>query len=219
MEYWEINNLFMKYRQKIIVVLVFLVALNFSQLALANIADGLIFKPAFTVEYQGMGIDGSGQNGRFKSRSFGNQLKNFNNIALGMNFRVHQYLGFNINWAKNDLDNSGLSGYDLDKKAHLSIKNTNISSLVYFPIIGDSWLEGFGEVGVSNVNSNLKFLQVDGTLINQSKHENVLLYGAGIQFMPYDMDVAFRLGFQKYNTNLWLNTKMTTFRGGVVVPF
>jgi hypothetical protein len=38
--------------------------------------------------------------------------------------------------------------------------------------------------------------------------------------MPYDFDIAFRFGFQKYQTNLGsLNADITTFRGGAVMPF
>jgi hypothetical protein len=179
-----------------------------------------MLRSAITAEYQGMDINGGGQNDDFENRLFEQQLKNFDNIAIGLNFRVHKYLGFNLNWSKNTLKNNGLSGFSIINKASLNVENLNVTSLLYFPIIGDHWLEGFAEIGVSDVNSKMKFTETSGAVTAQKSHETALLYGAGIQFMPYDLDIAFRLGFQKYQTELGLaNARITTFRGGVIVPF
>ena len=210
--------------RKIITLLSFLLALNLNQFAKAEnsseILDGFMLKPAITAEYQGMDIDANGQNNHFEHRLFEQQLKNFDNIVVGLNFRVHKYLGFNLNWSKNTLKNDGLNGFSIINKASLNAENINATSLLYFPIVGDHWLEGFGEIGVSDVNSTLKFTEVGGTPTAHKSHETTLLYGAGIQFMPYDFDIAFRFGFQKYQTNLGLaNARITTFRGGVVIPF
>ena len=223
--------------KKIIILISFLLALNFTASAQAEnstknssdttkesfadkLADTFILKSAMTIEYQGMGTKGDGQNGQFKNRSFWNQLKNFDDIALGANFRVHKYLGFNLNWSKNTMKNGGLNGYSLADKASLNLQNINATSVLYFPIIGDQWMEGFAEIGVSDVKSELKFIETNGQQIKQSSHETALLYGAGIQFMPYYSDIAFRFGFQKYQTNLGLvGATITTFRGGVVIPF
>ncbi len=222
----------MSYLKKIITFLSFLLALNLGQFVNAkniaessttnfsDILDGFMLKPAITAEYQGMDVNGRGQNNHFEHRLFEHQLKNFDNIALGLNFRVHKYLGFNLNWAKNILKNDGLNGFSISNKASLNIQNINITSLLYFPIIGDNWLDGFVEIGVSDVNSQIKFTQTSGAQTAEKSHETALLYGAGIQFMPYDLDIAFRFGFQKYQTNLGLaNARITTFRGGVVIPF
>ena len=222
--------------RKIITLLSFLLALNFSSNARAEIlsensstsaseklsefADNFMLKSAFTAEYQGANINSSGQNNQFKTERLGHQLKNFENIALGLNFRVHKYLGFNLNWSKSGLENNGLSGVSLSKKASLNIQNINATSLLYFPIVGDHWLDGFAEIGVSDVHGQLKFLETNGNQSEQNSHETAVLYGAGIQFMPYDLNIAFRFGFQKYLTNLGLlNAHITTFRGGVVIPF
>ncbi|MES2676769.1 MAG: hypothetical protein V4612_00445 [Pseudomonadota bacterium] len=211
--------------KKIIILLAFLLAINFSAQSRAEnltdqLSDSFMLKTAFTAEYQGMGIDGNGQNDQFKRQSFGHQLKNFNDIALGFNFRVHKYLGFNLNWSKGGLQNHGVNGFEITKKASLDIENINATSLIYFPIVGDHWLEGFAEIGIADVNSQIKFMQTNGEEIRHKAHETALLYGAGIQFMPYDLDMAFRFGFQKYETHLgFVNAKITTFRGGVVIPF
>jgi hypothetical protein len=226
----------MKNLQKIITLLSFLLALNLGQFAKAenqadnkvennnqnfsDILDGFVFKPAISIEYQGMDIDGGSQNSHFENRHFEQQLKNLDNIALGLNFRVHKYLGFNLNWSQNTLKNENLNGFLIANKASLNIQNINATTLLYLPILKDNWLEGFAEIGVADVNSALKFTEVGGALTEHTSHETALLYGGGIQFMPYDLDIAFRLGFQRYETNLGLvNAKINTFRGGVIIPF
>ncbi len=210
--------------KKIITLLSFLLALNLGGLANAaqnsSLLDGFMFKPAITLEYQGMDINASSQNNHFKSRHVEQQLKNFDNIALGLNFRVHKYLGFNLNWSKNLLKNDALDFAILSDTASLKIQNMNATTVLYFPIVGDNWLEGFAEVGVSDLKSTLRFTEVSAAKTAQQSHETALLYGAGIQFMPYDFDIAFRFGFQKYQTNLGsLNADITAFRGGAVMPF
>ena len=215
--------------KKIITLLSFLLALNFTSVAKAEniaedltdkIADTFMLKSAFTVEYQGLGVKGYGQNDQFKRDSIGHQIKNFDDIALGLNFRVHKYLGFNLNWAKSGAQNNGLNGFEISKKASLNLENINATSVLYFPIVGDNWLEGFAEIGVSDVNSQIKFAQTSGESVKEQYHETALLYGAGIQFMPYSSDIAFRFGFQKYQTHLGLvGAKILAFRGGIVVPF
>ncbi len=217
----------MKNLRKIITILSFLLALNLGQFAAAenrvensDILDGFMFKPAITFEYQGMDIDGSSSNDHFEDRHFEQQLKNFDNLAVGLNFRVHRYLGFNLNWSQNTFKNEGLNGFLIRNKASLKIENINATSLWYFPIVGDNWLEGFVEIGVSDINSQLKFSEINGTVNTKQSHETALLYGGGIQFAPYDFDIAFRLSFQRYESNLGLvDAKINTFRGGVIIPF
>lgn len=211
--------------KKIITLLSFLLAINFSANARAenvaeNLADSFMFKPAITLEYQGMDLNGRGQNDQFKHRLFEQQLKNFDNIVLGLNLRVHKYLGFNLNWSKNTLKNTGLNGFSISDKASINLQNINATSLLYFPIVDNQRLEGFAEIGVSDVNSEIKFTQTSGENTRAKSHETALLYGAGIQFKPFDSNIVFRLGFQKYRTDLgFVNARITTFRGGVVIPF
>jgi opacity protein-like surface antigen len=221
----------MKNLRKIITLLSFLLALNLGQFAKAgnvventvensDIFDGFMLKSAITLEYQGMDIDGSTPNNHFENRHFEQQLKNFDNIVIGLNFRVHKYLGFNLNWAQNTLKNDSLKGFTIANNASLNIENINATSLLYFPIIGDNWLEGFAEIGVADVNSRVKFLETSGAINSKKSHETALLYGGGIQFAPYDFDIAFRLSFQRYEANLGLvDSKINTFRGGVIIPF
>lgn len=206
--------------RKIISLLAFLSALAWNQNSYADIADGFIFQPAMTVELQGINTSGSGRNDKFTYAPIKEQIKNFDDIALGLNFRVHQYLGFNINWAKAGLQNNGLNGYNVNNKANLNIENFNASSLIYFPIIGDHWLEGFAEIGIADVHTRVRFTTTDGGDYNTKSRQNVLLYGGGIQLAPYDSGIAFRFGIQQYQTRMGtLDLKMTTYRGGVVLPF
>ncbi len=211
--------------KKIITLLSFLLAINFVDNVRAEdwadkIADTFMLKSACTVEYQSVGVDGYGQNDQFKRDSIGHQIKNFDDIVLGFNFRVHEYLGFNLNWAKSGVKNNGLNGFEISKKASLNLENINATSVLYFPIMGDNYLEGFAEIGVSDVNSEIKFMQTSGDPVKEKYHETALLYGAGIQFMPYSSDIAFRFGFQKYQTHLGLvGAKILAFRGGIIIPF
>ncbi len=212
--------------RKIITLLSFLLALNLNQFSHAEsiaknvaghnseILDGFVLKPAMTFEYQGVQVD------NFSENSFGHQLKNFDNIVLGLNFRVHKYLGFNFNWAKSSLESNSFDNAVLSEKQALNLQNFNATSVLYFPLIGDHWLEGFAEIGVSDVQSELKLVDLSGVGTKQKSHETAPLYGLGIQFMPYDYDIAFRFGVQKIQTNLGLaNSSITTFRGGVIIPF
>ncbi|MCE3255835.1 MAG: hypothetical protein K0R25_1329 [Rickettsiaceae bacterium] len=203
--------------KKIITLLSFLLALNLNS-ARAEITDSFMLKSALTVEYQGTDLNSNGQNDEFKRNSVSNQLKNFENIVLGLNLRVHKYLGFNLNWMRTGFENKALNGFGVGE-ASLKLQNFNATSLLYFPIIGDHWLEGFAELGIADINSRTRFTQI-GSRFEQKSHETALLYGAGIQFMPYDSDIAFRFGFQKYQTDLGIvKAKMAAFRGGVVIPF
>ena len=117
------------------------------------------------------------------------------------------------------MENDALNGYVLDRKAELSVENVNFSSLFYYPIIGDSLLEGFIELGVSDINSDLKFIS-NGVITRQIDHETAPLYGFGFNFAPYDGNTIFRLSVQKYNTDLSeLHSDIVIYRGGIVKYF
>lgn len=188
----------------------------------ANVNESFIFKPAITLEYQFPKITSGKDNGDFKNESAWDQIKGINNIVLGFNFRIHKYLGINANWSQFDMENSAIDGYSVASKANLKTTNYNISSLLYLPIIGDNLLEGFVEIGASDMGNKLKLNTTDGNAIIDKSHETALLYGIGIQFAPYDLDTVFRLSVQKYNSN-YLSSKfgsdLYTYRAGIVQYF
>ena len=200
----------------------FLVILSFilpSQTVKADILESFIFEPAFTIEFQVPEIMASGQNDKFENKLPEQQLGDVENIVLGLNLRLHRYFGLNGNWTKFTMKNETLEGYSLDNKANLEITSYNMSSLFYLPLIGDSLLEGFLEVGVSDINSNLKF-SANGTATSNKSHETAFLYGGGIQFAPYDSSFAFRISVLKQNSDIPIvNGSIINYRVGMIKYF
>lgn len=189
-------------------------------IAKADITDGLLFKPALTLELQSSDINAKSLNNNFESEPFEKQLKGFNNIALGLNFRIHKYFGLNLNWSQFALENQNEVGYSLKNKSDLSIENINFSSLFYFPIIGDDLIDGFIEIGVSDVTSDFKFTDSTNTKHIFTDHESAFLYGGGIEIAPYDLETAFRISAQRYITKLKpINGDITIWRAGIIKYF
>jgi hypothetical protein len=198
-----------------IAVIIFL----FSQNCRASILDGFMFKPALTFEYQYSDIMGKNQNDEFKNKLVEHQLKNFSNLVPGLNFRLHKYWSINTNWSQFVHKNENLDGYNITNKASLKIENYNISSMFHVPLIGDHLLEGFVEIGASDINSNLKFTTASGQNDFKS-HETAFLYGAGFSFAPYDANTVFRVSFQTYDTKLpSINANISTYRIGFMKYF
>ena len=189
--------------------------------SLSDIEDSFLLKPAATLEYQLPHIASNGGNSQFKNETIWNQIKNLNNIAIGAHFRVHKYLGFNMNWSKFTMESSNLNGVGvLSNKANLAIQNINFSSLWYAPLIGDHLLEGFIEMGLSDVQSQFKYASDINGFVNIKDHATVPLYGVGLQFSPYNSETVFRISIQKYNTKLSpLNADIVSWRAGVVQYF
>jgi hypothetical protein len=186
----------------------------------ADISDGLLFKPALSLELQSSNVNAKSLNNNFESQPFEKQLKGFNNIALGLNFRIHKYFGLNLNWSQFSLRNQNAIGHTLQNKSNLSIENMNFSSLFYFPIIGDDLVDGFIEVGVSDINSNFKFTDSGNTNHTFKDHESAFLYGAGIEIAPYELETAFRISAQRYITKLKpINGDITIWRAGIIKYF
>ncbi len=190
-----------------------------ANIAKSNILDGFLFKPAFSIEYQAPEINAKALNDHFETEPFEKQLKKFDNIALGLNFRIHKYFGLNLNWSQFALENDSQNGYLLENKSDLTIKNVNFSSLFYFPIIGET-LDGFVEVGASDINYDFKFVDDTSTQHIFKDHETSFLYGAGIEFSPYNSTISFRLSAQRYITKLQpINGDIVTWRGGLIKYF
>ena len=198
-----------------------IVTLENSRANLSDIEDGFLLKTAATLEYQLPNIVSNDGNSQFKNETIWNQIKSFNNIVVGTHFRAHKYLGFNVNWSKFIMESGDVNGAGaLSAKAHLAIQNINLSSLWYLPLIGDHLLEGFVELGVSDVQSRLKYASDTQGFVNIKDHDTVPIYGLGLQFAPYDSETVFRISIQKYNTKLSpLNATITSWRAGVIKYF
>lgn len=192
--------------------------------AFAKEQKDFFFKPAISIEYSAPDISGNGVNGNFKtSQGFFEQMKDFQNLALGFNFRVHKYLGFNTNWSKTEMDNAVLSGVGaLSRKAVLQVENYNFSTLFYIPTIKDSKktvLELFAELGASDIRTKLSYIDTIGNPFSGKSHQTKLFYGAGFQMNLTDKD-SLRFSFQKYDGKLSLvDSNFTTVRIGYLRTF
>ena len=186
----------------------------------AKISDEFFFKPAATIEYSAPVLTGGGVNADMRTNNFGKQMSNFQNIALGGNFRVHKFLGFNANWAQTELKNDSLQNIgSLSQEAHFKLDQYNFSALAYAPI--NNRLELFAEAGVADVNSKLTYVTSAGTSVSNKAHETMGLYGIGFQAkLCEDSDDSIRVSFQKYSGKLALtNTYYTTVRIGYLKAF
>jgi opacity protein-like surface antigen len=196
------------------------ITLNLSA-AKADFEDGFLFKPGFSIELQIPSIQANGLNGGFANKPAEKQLVSLENIALGLNLRLHRYFGLNVNWSQFTMNNSSINGFTLDpnKKAELGIKNTNFTSVFYLPLIGDT-LDAFIELGASDVNYEFDYTENSGVKTSFKDHETAFLYGAGFEFAPYDSNMAFRLSAQKYLTKLSpVNGDILAFRFGLIKYF
>ncbi|HLD76886.1 MAG TPA: hypothetical protein VI861_02005 [Rickettsiales bacterium] len=186
-----------------------------------EVVDGFFLQPSLTVEYSAPHMSDGGVNGSFKTNIFEKQLKNFENIAVGVHFRVHKYVGINANWAQTDLDNGALQNYSVALKPRFKMDQFNVSALFFAPIVEDSLFELFAETGVSDMNSKLVFFESSGTYNYQKTHETHAFIGAGFQLAPFeDSTDAFRMSVQRYIGKLaLLDTNYTTIRIGYVKSF
>lgn len=185
----------------------------------ANAKEKFFFQPLISIEYSAPQISGGGVNTRFEnSKGFFEQMKDFENLALGANFRVHKNLGFNLNWSQTSLDNPALQGVSLSQKANLRIDNYNLSALGYYPIVKDN-LDIFVEGGVSRIYSKLGYIDGNGNFFSDKENRSKSFYGVGFQAQFSKTDFL-RFSVQKYSGNLGsLEAKFSTIRIGYLKAF
>jgi hypothetical protein len=188
--------------------------------AYAGIFDGFLLRTSLSAELQASQIKAKALNGKFESKPFEDQIKNLDNVALGLNFRVHKYLGFNANLSKFSAQSNFQDGVLLQNKSDFSFQNANLSALVYIPLIGDNLVDMFIEGGVSDVNFELKYKDALNDVYVFKDHETALFYGGGIEISPYNWQMAFRLSAQRYITKLDpIKGDVVTWRGGFIKYF
>jgi hypothetical protein len=194
---------------------IFLLILLFPKVAFALSFSDLMFKSAITLEYQTSYIEKK----KFKRKNFEDDLKNFDNIVLGLHIRPIKYLGFNANFSRFNSKSTDFVNQDPSQKSSTKITMIDISTLFFVPLIGDGLLDLFLEAGISDINNNLKIKNISN-IQNYKSHESVFLYGTGLQIDPYLLDLAFRLSYQERRSNLSiLKSKIKTFRVGIVKYF
>lgn len=181
--------------------------------------NGFFFKPFLSLEYSAPRISGGGINSQLRTNNFGKQMTHFENIAVGFNFRVHRYLGFNANWQKTDLTNDVLQGIgSLSQEARFKMNHYNFSALFYGPRI-ENFLETFLEAGVADMNSKLTYVQSNGVVGDRKAHETMGIYGVGFQLLV-NPDNIVRFSIQKYSGKLALiDSYYTTIRVGYLRSF
>lgn len=192
-----------------------LLIIIFPKTIFALSVEDLMFKSAITLEHQTSYIEKN----NFKRKSFENDLKNFNNITLGLHLRPIKYLGFNANFSKFISKSTDFKGQIANKKSSSKVEMLDISTLFFIPIVGDGFIDLFLEAGISDINNSLKIHKISD-FNNFKSHETVFLYGGGLQFDPYIFDLALRVSYQERQSNLSiLKSNIRTFRAGIVKYF
>ena len=193
----------------------------FPRLAEAAIRDSFFLEPFVTVEYSAPRFYGNSSASHFATDSIFNQAKKFDNIALGFHGRIHKYIGLNFNWSQTDLTTTSLNGYNLAKKASFGLDYYNFSALFFAPLVEDSVVELFGEIGISKMKSKISLLDNNGVYTKKVANADVPFVGIGFQVAPFESSKdVFRLTFQRYLSKLDLvGANFSTIRVGYVKSF
>lgn len=187
----------------------------------AAIRDSFFLESFLTAEYSAPKFYGNSDSKRFATDSFFSQIKNFDNIAIGFHGRVHKYLGLNINWSKSDLSRTFSDDQALEKKSSLSLNYYNFSALFFAPVVEDSIVELFGELGFSKMSSEIGVFEDDGSYVKKRANQNVPFAGLGFQIAPFESSKdAFRITFQRYLKKLdTVGANFSTIRIGYIKEF
>jgi hypothetical protein len=201
----------------------FLIAIIIPNLSLASIGNlsinDLMFKSAITLEHQTSDFSENRNSNNFKRTNFEKNLKNFDNVTIGLHLRPIKYLGFNANFTKFTMKSENIAGHNLQSKSSAKINMVDFSALFYISILGDGLLDLFLEAGISDINNNSKLNFTTG-FEDYKNHETAILYGIGLQFDPYILDLAIRASFQERKTTLYIiDSNIRTFRLGIVKYF
>jgi len=183
--------------------------------------DGFFFEPFLSVEYSAPKLSGGAQNSKFKTDNIFKQVTAFDNIALGIHGRIHKYVGFNANWAQTDLSSTEMANYALEKKANYALNYTNFSALFFVPLIEDSKVEIFAELGAADMKSKISIFETSGEYTKKQSHQTATFYGAGFQIAPFDSsNDSIRMSFLRYAGKIaLLDTNLTIVRLGYVKSF
>lgn len=177
--------------------------------------NNFYIKPAISIEYNAPGLSGAGDNKRFATTDhIFKQIYKFENIAIGAHIRFHDHFGLNANWVQTSLDSPVLKDTQIiNKKAVYKIDHYNFSLLSFAPVI-KNYFELFGELGLSDMHSNLAYTDVKGNSVNRNSHQTRIFYSAGLQIIFNDYN-AFRFSAQRYVGKVGLiNSDYTTLRIG-----
>ncbi len=193
----------------------------FAKTSFAAVQDGFFFKPFLTLEYAAPKLSGGGVNPRFQNNVIGKQIKKFENIALGFHGRIHKFVGINVNWSQMGLSSAVLQGHQLSQKSNFGLSHYDFSTQFFVPLVEDSVVEFFGEVGVSSMKSHLTVFDTDGSYAKNQSSETHTFFGVGAQYAPFnDSNDVIRISAQRYNGKLQLlDTNLTLIKIGYAKEF
>jgi len=155
----------------------------------------------------------------FKTNSLEKQLKDIENIAIGLNWRPHKFLGFNANWAQTELRSNKIYNASSLQEGHLNIDQYNFSALFYLPVVKNLF-DVFAEVGTSVMFSNLRYFDASQNLVSKNSSRAAALYGLGFQVAPFaDSRSLIRFSAQKYSGSVLSGNDYATFRVGYLMAF
>jgi opacity protein-like surface antigen len=178
-----------------------------------------INQPFFTIEYSAPRLSHNNKENDFRTNNFGKQLRNVENIALGVNLRVHKFFGANANWAQTELKGDNMPGSAPTEQSRFALDQYNFSGLAYLPVIEDKF-DIFAELGTSLMFSKLNYTDPNQNLIHRHSSRAVMFYGAGFQFTPFaESKNTIRVSYQKYSGHLLTGNEYSTIRAGYLVAF
>lgn len=198
----------------------------FSSLILCNITNsnaGILSPLAdsfITIELSKSVLSHKSMNAKFENRNdFFENIRQFEDLALGGHLRFGKYFGVNVNWAQTSLQNNSLYGVgNLNQKAKFKSDQINTTALIFLPIIPKR-AELFIEGGSVDIGSKLNYTTTGGIDIERKSHQTMGLYGLGAQISLFGSDFI-RLSAQRYAGRIGLlETNYTTFRLGYLKSF
>ncbi len=189
--------------------------------ARAEIVDQFFLKSFASLEYQAPRVTSGGTSSNFRTKTFDKQLTRFENIAVGVHFRIHKYVGLNANWLQTGLRDGTLKAY-VDNKASFKMNQFQFSSLFYLPLTANNSCELFAELGVADVHSDLSFANASAASGAKTSDRKIhAMYGIGLQVAPFESsDDAFRVTYLRYAGNLGLiGTDYSAVKFGFIKSF
>ena len=154
-------------------------------------------------------------NSKFENRNdFFDNIRQFEDVAIGGNLRFGKFFGANINWSQTTLKNDSLSGVTtLENRAKFRSDQINYTGLFYVPIIPQR-AQIFLEAGVVDIGSKLNYSILNGAKVERKSRQKLGLYGIGAQISPFGGDFI-RLSLHRYTGRIGLlSTNYTSVRIG-----
>jgi len=173
----------------------------------------------FTLEYSAPRLSDNNKSGGFRTNVFEKQIKDLENIALGMSFRLNRFIGFNANWEQTELNAEVVNGQAQSEVARFNMDHYNFSGLAYLPVV-ENYFDVFAELGAAVLSSKLHSSDASGNSVKSKSNRIASFYGVGFQLSPFaNCKDALRFSYQKYSGNLLTGNEYSTIRLGYLKAF